>query len=93
MAGVEDVTLTTQQVPVHNHAFVASQSGATDPNPEGHVIGSPPTLTMFIVDNPVTALNAQSVTASGGSQPHTNCQPLLVVNFIISLFGVFPPPS
>jgi microcystin-dependent protein len=90
-AGVESATLTTQQTPVHNHAFVASQSGATDPNPQDHVLGSPPTLTMFIVDTPVTALNAQSVQPAGGSQPHTNLQPLLVVNFIISLYGVFPP--
>jgi microcystin-dependent protein len=93
MAGVEDVTLTTQQTPVHNHQFLASQNGGTDPNPAGNVIGSPPTLTMFIVDTPVTALNTQSVQPVGSSQPHTNIQPLLVVNFIISLFGVFPPPA
>ena len=91
--GVESVTLTSQQIPVHNHAFVASQIGATEQNPQDHVIGSPPTLTMFIVDTPVTPLNAASVQPAGGSQPHENLQPLLVLNFIISLYGIFPPPS
>jgi microcystin-dependent protein len=93
MAGVESVTLTTQQTPSHNHAFLASQNGGTDPNPQDNVIGSPPTLTMFIVDNPVTPLNQASVPPAGGSQPHDNLQPLLTVSFIISLFGVFPQPS
>jgi microcystin-dependent protein len=91
--GVEAVTLTTQQIPVHNHAFVASQSGASDPNPENHVIGSPPSLTMFITDTAVAPLNPASVVPAGGSQPHDNLQPLLVISFIISLFGIFPQPS
>jgi microcystin-dependent protein len=92
-AGVEAVTLTTQQTPIHNHALLASASGATDPNPADQVIGSPPTLTMFIVDSPATQLSPQSVQPTGGSQPHENLQPLLVVNFIISLYGVYPPAS
>jgi microcystin-dependent protein len=88
--GVESVTVTTQQTPLHSHAFLASANGATSPNPENNTIGSPPTLTMFIVDNPVTPLSNQAVTAVGGSQPHENRMPMLVVSFIISLFGVFP---
>lgn len=88
--GVESVTLTAQQTPIHNHAFLASASGATSPNPENNTIGSPPTLTMFIVDNPVTPLSNQAVTSVGGSQPHENRMPMLAVSFIISLFGVFP---
>jgi microcystin-dependent protein len=91
--GVESVTLTTQQMPVHNHAFLASTSGGADPNPQNQTIGSPPTLTMFIEDTPVTAMHAQSVGPVGGSQPHTNLQPLLVITFIIALFGIFPPSS
>jgi microcystin-dependent protein len=90
MAGVESVTLTTQQIPVHNHAFQASMNGAVDPNPQDQVIASPPTLTMFIVDTPVTPLNQASIQPAGGSQPHENLQPLLVVSFIISLFGIYP---
>jgi microcystin-dependent protein len=91
--GAESVTLTTQQTPVHNHAFLASQTGGADPNPQDNLIGSPPSLTMFIVDTPATPLNAASISPVGGSQPHENLQPLLTVNFIISLYGIYPPPS
>jgi microcystin-dependent protein len=91
--GVESVTLTPQQTPVHDHAFLASQDAGADPNPQDHLIASPPTLTMFLKDTPVTALNSASIPPVGGSQPHENIQPLLVLNFIISLYGVFPPPS
>jgi microcystin-dependent protein len=38
-------------------------------------------------------MNAQAVSATGGSQPHNNFQPYLCVNFIISLFGIFPSPT
>ena len=92
-AGVEQVTLTQQQIPIHNHAFQASRDGGTDPNPAGNTIGSPPTLTMFIKDTPTVSLNAQSLLTAGGSQPHDNRQPLLVVNFIIALFGIYPTQS
>lgn len=88
--GVESVTLSVQQMPVHTHAFIASTSGASSPNPQDNVIGSPPTLTPFIVDTAATAFNAASVQPVGGSQPHDNMMPTLTVSFIISLFGVFP---
>ena len=51
------------------------------------------TITPYGSDNPKTTLNGQSVTPVGGSQPHTNFQPYLCVNFIISLFGIFPSPT
>jgi microcystin-dependent protein len=38
-------------------------------------------------------MNASSITPVGGSQPHNNMQPYLCVNFIISLFGIFPSPT
>jgi microcystin-dependent protein len=89
-AGVEAVTLTQQQMPAHNHPFEASLDAATDPNPQGNVIGSPPTLTMFIKDSPTVALHSQPIQPVGGNQPHDNRQPLLAVNFVIALFGIFP---
>jgi len=88
--GVENVTLTAQQIPVHNHTFLASASGATDPNPQDNVVASPPTVTPFIVDTPVTPMAATMVGPRGGSQPHENRMPVLCINYIISLFGVFP---
>ncbi|MEA2364847.1 MAG: hypothetical protein QOE69_3253 [Thermoleophilaceae bacterium] len=91
--GTESVTLTPQQIPIHNHSLLASQDGASSPNPENNTIGSPPTLTMFIVDTPTVALSAQIIQPVGGSQPHENRMPLLAVSFIISLFGIYPQPN
>lgn len=88
--GVEEVTLTVSQVPAHGHAFLASGNNATTANALGAVLATTPSYTPYIADNPNVALNPQSVGATGGSQPHTNFQPYLCVDFIISLFGIFP---
>jgi microcystin-dependent protein len=92
-AGVEEVTLTTQQIPVHNHAFIASTNNATTANAQTNILAQTPSYTPYIVSNPNTALNAVSISPDGGSQPHTNFQPYLCVDFIISLFGIFPSPT
>jgi microcystin-dependent protein len=89
-AGVETVTLTTQQIPNHNHALVASADSADSVSPAGNLLGFPPTIAPYFAASTDSALNAQSVTPVGGSQPHENMMPFLVVSFIISLFGVFP---
>jgi microcystin-dependent protein len=89
-AGVESVTLTTQQIPIHNHAFIASLNPAAGNSPVGNLLGEQGTINLFLVDTPNTPMNAQSAQPAGGSQPHENCQPFLCINFIISLFGVFP---
>jgi microcystin-dependent protein len=93
-AGVESVTLTTQQIPIHNHAALVSLNPATELSPTNQLIGSSPTINFFIEGTePDTALLSQAVTPVGGSQPHENLQPYLCVNFIISLFGLFPSPN
>jgi microcystin-dependent protein len=38
-------------------------------------------------------MNTAAITIVGGSQPHSNFQPYLCINFIISLFGIFPTPT
>jgi microcystin-dependent protein len=91
--GVEEVTLTTQQIPVHNHAFVASTNNATTANAQTNILAQTPSYTPYIVSNPNTPLNQVSISPDGGSQPHTNFQPYLCVDFIISLFGIFPSPT
>lgn len=91
--GVESVTLSSQQMPQHNHALLASTEGATETNPQGNVLGSPPSITMFLRANPNVPMAATMVQPVGGSQPHENRMPYLTINFIISLFGVFPSPS
>jgi microcystin-dependent protein len=92
MAGVESVTLTTQQIPIHTHAPLASGAGAASQSPASNVaaVGSGQ---IYSSANSPTALNAQAISPVGGSQPHENIQPYLCINFIISLFGVFPRQS
>jgi microcystin-dependent protein len=89
-SGVESVTLTTQQIPVHNHAMLGSTDIASASVPTNSVIGKSTAVDAFINAGPDTPLNNQAITPVGGSQPHDNMQPYLCVNYIISLFGIFP---
>jgi microcystin-dependent protein len=90
MAGTEQETLTVQQTPTHSHALVVSSAGGNLNTPGGNVPGESAAIKVYIDDSPTTAMNAQTITPTGGSQPHENTQPFLCINFIISLFGVFP---
>ena len=92
-AGVETVTLTTQQLPSHNHAFVASKDQAGLTTPPNNILGQIPGGNVYIAETADTPLNAGSIGPAGGSQPHDNMQPFLCVSFIISLFGIFPSPT
>ena len=88
--GVETVTLTTPQLPAHNHAYLATTTVATQASPSGQVIGQSTVAKMYISANPTATQAANSIGSTGGSQPHDNFQPYLCVYFIISLFGIFP---
>jgi microcystin-dependent protein len=89
-AGVENVTLTTQQIPSHSHSLMASTNAGGSNAPANNMLGT--TTTNFYFAAPATAaLAPQSIGASGGgNQPHDNMMPFLAVSFIISLFGIFP---
>lgn len=89
-AGTEQETLTTQQIPNHTHPFTASGDVGDQASPAGACIANSNGPVPYIEDVAGTPLNANAVGAQGGSQPHENTQPFLCVNFIISLFGVFP---
>jgi microcystin-dependent protein len=91
--GVEEVTLTTTQIPAHSHPFLGSTDPASTLNPGSNVLGTTNTATPFFAIAPNVALSPQAITSTGGSQPHTNFQPYLCVDFIISLFGIFPSPT
>jgi microcystin-dependent protein len=91
--GAEEITLTVSQIAAHTHPFLASTEPNNTLNPGTNVLGTPATATPFFAAAPNLALSAQSITPTGGSQPHTNFQPYLCVNFIISLFGIFPSPT
>jgi len=92
-AGVEEVTLTTQQIPVHNHPMLVSLNNAGNSTVAGNVTGQVGATQIYREVPPASPLGGSVMTATGGSQPHTNIQPFLCVNFIISLFGIFPSPT
>jgi microcystin-dependent protein len=91
--GAETVTLTVAQIPSHPHAVVATTTGQVQ-SPSNAIpaqTSSPQSNTAIYDGNtPATPLNPASVGPAGGNQPHDNFQPYLCINFILSLFGVFP---
>jgi microcystin-dependent protein len=92
--GAEEVTLTVDQIAAHSHPLTASTSSGVSSNAQGNTLSSSPSILLYIEGQaPDTNLNASVVGAVGGSQPHTNFQPYLCVNYIISLFGIYPPPN
>lgn len=89
MAGVESVTLTVNQIPVHSHPILGSITTAGSQSPGGNVAAQGAGQIYSSADSPIQ-ISPQSVSPAGGSQPHENLQPYLCINFIISLFGIFP---
>lgn len=91
-AGTEFVTLTSSQLPAHDHAVRASSAEAETANPTGAAFASNPDTPFYGAANPGKAANLSGavVAASGGGQPHGNIQPYLCVSFIIAVEGIYP---
>lgn len=90
--GAEEITLTVSQIAAHTHAMLASTQLATSSAPAGRALAQAE-VDMYSSDAADRQLSPVAITATGGSQPHTNFQPYLCVDFIISLFGIFPSPT
>lgn len=90
--GVEEVTLTANQTPVHTHALLSSTAIAQRTSPGGSVLSQPTGPAIYREDVPTGSafLASQTVGPTGGSQAHTNFMPYLCLDFIISLFGIYP---
>ncbi len=91
MGGVEEVTLTTSQMPAHTHALLATTSNAQDANAANNILAQPTTFDAWQSSAaPNQNMAPQAIAPLGGSQPHYNMQPYLGINYIISLYGIFP---
>ncbi len=90
MAGVESVTLTVQQIPAHSHQMVASTDQGSGISPANSVLAAQSNVSVYRPGAANQPLDASAVQPHGGSQPHENMHPFLCINFIISLFGIFP---
>lgn len=95
--GTETVTLTEQQLPVHNHVFSATTATADGTRPDnllfanntGEGLGNKP----YVPAPPsaeLKAMDVKSIASTGSSQPHDNIMPSVAMNYIICLFGTFP---
>ena len=86
--GVETVTLST-----HNHPLMCSQDAGIQPSPVGFLPAASNVVKVFSSLATSGTMATQAVVVTGGNQPHDNFQPYLCLNFIISLFGIFPSPT
>jgi len=91
-AGEEAVTVTLSQLPSHGHFLNVSSADGTTNQPNGNFLAVAPAAMGHVYGTNIdTTMNAGAVGQSGGTQPHENMQPSLVMNYIICLEGVFPP--
>jgi microcystin-dependent protein len=89
--GVETVTINMNQFPTHTHPLQGSSTDASSNIPTGNVLGS---VSAYANTTPSVTLNNATIGLSGGgSQPHNNIQPYVVLNWIIALYGIYPSQS
>ena len=91
--GAEQVTLTDQQIPIHSHPYLGTSTLANDANAINNVVAQVTAGFPYLNAAAPIAMAPGSVGNTGGSQPHSNFQPYLCIDFIISLFGIFPSPT
>ena len=88
--GVETVTLTISQIPAHSHVPLCNAAAGSSDTPANNFWAAATGATNYDNGVPGAAMDPATIGSAGGSQPHDNMIPFLVINFIISLFGVFP---
>jgi microcystin-dependent protein len=91
VGGTPAVTINIQQLPTHAHVLQASTAVANNDTPDNSrlLAGSAPN-DLYTGPAALTTMAPASVTNIGGSQPHNNMMPYLVLNFVIALQGIFP---
>ncbi len=92
-AGSEQITLTPQQIPAHTHTLGASTAAGTSDSPAGKIPARNAAGVPRYGASANTDLSPGTLLSSGQSQPHTNMQPYLGINFMIAFEGVYPTPS
>jgi microcystin-dependent protein len=92
-AGSETVTLTSAQIAAHTHPALASSGTGSTPTPSATTVlanQSNGEIQIYGTVADAVSLAPGAISLAGGNQPHENRQPFNTVNYIISLFGVFP---
>jgi microcystin-dependent protein len=92
--GSSTVTLLQSEMPFHTHIMRGVNEQGDAPSPSQTALARPTgAFTYAPPGQPTTTMAFQSLSIAGGSLPHNNMQPYLVLNFCIALQGVFPPRS
>jgi microcystin-dependent protein len=94
-AGAETVALNTSQIPSHTHVQRANPGDGNSFTPGGHVPAASKAGVAQYAPPPGTLvpMHAEAIALAGGSQAHDNMMPYVAIQYIISLYGVFPPRS
>jgi microcystin-dependent protein len=93
MAGAEQVTVTTQQMPLHTHPLLGSATAANAAQAADNAFATIPLSAgqfAYGTVTPILPIDPSSITPAGGNQAHDNMQPFNVLQYIISLYGLFP---
>ena len=88
LGGEQAHVLTIGEAPMHTHNAVGSSDNSDSPIPTGNYLGAANNFYGPLA-NP-TSLQSATIGNTGGSQPHENMQPYLVLSFCIALQGIFP---
>lgn len=93
LGGAEAISLTTAQIPQHTHGAAATSSPGNSDSPASANAWAAVATPLYSTAATNAQMNGAALSASGGGQPHDNMSPYLTVNYIISLFGIFPSPT
>jgi microcystin-dependent protein len=88
-AGEVAHTVTQAEMTAHTHTLTVNGSSGNTGVPAGNFLADTVDK-IYATPQSFIPLSNGTVGNAGGSQPHNNMQPYLVLNFIVALIGVFP---
>jgi len=93
MGGSETVTLVQSQLPAHTHVAKASNLPGTVSSPTNAIWAHQTSVNQYSSTAPNASMSPMAINPVGGNQPHENRMPIMALNFIIALNGIYPPQS
>ncbi|MCZ6802210.1 MAG: tail fiber protein [Nitrospirae bacterium] len=89
--GMEQHTLTVNEMPKHTHNLMAAKNSATSRTPTGRVLATPRrNIYASSGSSSITQMSPTSIGTVGNGQPHNNMQPFLTIRYCIALQGIYP---
>ena len=89
-AGTPEVTLTTQQLPSHNHMIQVQSAPGNLLTPEANYLAKTLNEEGIYASGLKVPGTTAPLTNTGGNQPHNNMQPYLALNYVIAVTGIYP---